>query len=167
MNWAHLHVALNHIPVLGTLLVFALFCAAMLRRSDELKKVCLGAFVVLALVSVLIKFTGDYAFQSVAKADWIEESVVTAHDDAANQATTGMIVLGLLAASGLFLLRTVKSLPRWLMGTLFVAAFVAFLLMARAANLGGRIRHTEIRPQSGTTSTNPSSVIPGRDGVLK
>ena len=38
--------------------------------------------------------------------------------------------------------------PRWLMGTLFVIAFVTFLLMARAANSGGQIRHMEIRPAS-------------------
>ncbi|HEU0011032.1 MAG TPA: hypothetical protein VFT34_14535 [Verrucomicrobiae bacterium] len=146
MNWAHLHLALNHIPVLGTVLVLVLLCAAMLRRSDELKKVCLCGFVVLAVVSVLIKFSGDFAFQSVADAGWLVESAVIAHEDAANQATAGMFVVGLLAAAGLFLLRQVRSAPRWLLGALFLTAFVTFLLMARAANLGGRIRHTEIRP---------------------
>jgi predicted PurR-regulated permease PerM len=67
VNWAHLHLAVNHIPVLGTLLIFVLLCVAMLRRSDELKKVGLCAFVVLAIVSVVIKFTRDFAFQAAAK----------------------------------------------------------------------------------------------------
>jgi len=67
VNWAHLHLAVNHIPVLGTLLIFVLPCVAMLRRSDELTKVCLCAFVVLAIVSVVIKFTRDFAFQAAAK----------------------------------------------------------------------------------------------------
>ena len=150
MNWAHLHLAVNHIPVLGTLLVFVLLCTAMLRRSDELKKVCLWAFVVLAVVAVVIKYSGDFAYEAVAKSEWIETSIVSAHDEAANLATTGMFVVGLLAGLGLFLMRKVRSVPRWLMGTLFVTAFATFLLMARAANFGGRIRHTEIRPQPAT-----------------
>ncbi|HKS38311.1 MAG TPA: hypothetical protein VJW76_14040 [Verrucomicrobiae bacterium] len=147
MNWAHLHLAVNHIPVLGTLLVFVLLCAAMLRRSDELKQVCLWAFVVLAVVAVAIKYTGDFAYEAVANSEWIEKSIVSAHEEAADLATTGMFVVGLLAALGLFLMRKVRSVPRWLMATLFVTAFATFLLMARAANFGGRIRHTEIRRQ--------------------
>src|SRR5213594_3334140 len=148
MNWAHFHLALNHIPVLGTLLVFVLLCAAMLRRSDELKKVCLWAFVALSVAAVGIKFSGDFAYQRVAKAPWLEPTVVARHEERANQATSAMFVLGLLAATGLFLMREVQSVPRWLMGTLFVIAFVTFLLMARAANSGGQIRHMEIRPAS-------------------
>lgn len=147
MNWAHLHLAVNHIPVLGTLLVFVLLCVAILRRSDELKKVCLWGFAALMIVSIPIKFTGDFAYEAVAKSEWIEASIVSAHEEAANQATTGMFVVGLLAGLGLFLMRKVRSVPRWLMGTLFVTTFATFLLMARAANFGGRIRHTEIRPR--------------------
>jgi len=150
MNWAHLHLAVNHIPVLGTLLVFVLLCAAMLRQSDELKKVCLWAFVVLTVVAVAIKYSGDFAYEAVAKSEWIEKSIVSAHEEAADQATTAMFVVGLVAAAGLFLMRKVRSVPRWLMGTLFVTAFATFLLMARAANFGGRIRHTEIRPRPPT-----------------
>jgi uncharacterized membrane protein len=156
MNWAHLHVALNHIPVLGTLLVLVLLCAAMLRRSDELKKVCLWAFVVLALLTILIKFTGDFAAESVTLADWFSEPIVAAHEEAANQATTGLFVVGLLAAGGLFVVHKVRSVPRWLLGSLFLTAFVVFLFLARAANLGGRIRHSEIRPAPAAESvTSP------------
>jgi hypothetical protein len=147
MNWAHLHLAVNHIPVLGTLLLFVLLCAAMLRRSDELKKVCLWAFAGLAVVSIPIKFTGDFAYESVAKSEWSEASIVSAHEEAANQATAAMFVVGMLAGLGLFLMRKVRSVPRWLVGTLFVTTFATFLFMARAANFGGRIRHTEIRPR--------------------
>jgi hypothetical protein len=150
VNWAHLHLAVNHIPVLGTLLVFVLLCAAMLRQSDELKKVCLWGFAALMIVSIPIKFTGDFAFEAVATSGWVEASLVSAHEEAANQATAGIFAVGLLAAAGLFLMRKVKSVPRWLMGALFVTAFAAFLTMARAANFGGRLRHTEIRPRPPT-----------------
>ena len=48
MDWVHLHLALNHVPVLGTVFVGLLLGAALFRKSDELKRVSLVGFVALA-----------------------------------------------------------------------------------------------------------------------
>ena len=50
MNPAHLHLMLNHIPVLGTAFGLGLLAFALWRRSDELKKTALGVFVLVALM---------------------------------------------------------------------------------------------------------------------
>lgn len=36
MSWAHLHLALNHVPVIGIFLVILLLGAAVVRSSGEL-----------------------------------------------------------------------------------------------------------------------------------
>ena len=146
VNWAHLHLALNHIPVLGTLFAFLLLCAAAALRNEEIKKITLWAFVLLTAVSVPIKFTGDFAAQSVAKEPWIEPSIVKAHEESADQATGCIFVLGLVSGAGLFINRRVKSVPHWLVAMLLIISAGTFLLMARTANIGGQIRHPEIRP---------------------
>ena len=150
MNWVHLHLALNHVPVLGTFFVGLLLVAALIRNSDELKRCSLIGFVALALVSIPIKFTGDFANEKLAGASWLAEDRVTVHEQAADQATTGMFLLGLAAAFALWQSRGSRPIAQATLWTVLLLSLVTFLLMIRTANLGGEIRHEEIR-QSGVS----------------
>lgn len=42
MNWAHVHLSLNHLPVVGTFFGVLLLLLALLRKSEELKRVSQG-----------------------------------------------------------------------------------------------------------------------------
>ena len=145
MNWIHLHLALNHIPVLGTLFVGILLATALVKRSEELKRMSFVWLVTLSIVSIPIKFTGDYAQEAVAESDWLSASGVAAHEQSADQATTGMFLLGLVSAFGLYRSRGQRPIPGWVVGATIFLALVTFALMARTANLGGQLRHEEIR----------------------
>ena len=63
--------------------------------------------------------------------------------------TTGVFLLGLVAAAGLFAARGGKPVPRWSLTASLVLALATFLLMARTANLGGQLRHPELRGTAG------------------
>ena len=57
----HLHLLVNHFPVEGSIIVLALLIYAMIRRSEELKRIALVGFVLLGLaayVSDLIRIGG-------------------------------------------------------------------------------------------------------------
>ena len=151
MNWPHLHIALNHLPVFGVLFLLLLLITALLRKSAELTRVTLWAWIALAAVTVPIHSTGERAFEDLMQDPAVEDRFVKPHDDAAGQAVTAVFVLGVLAAVGLFLSRRGRPTPRWILFSLLVGSLLAFLLMARAANLGGQIRHPEVRsPTSGS-----------------
>ena len=145
MNWTHVHLALNHVPVLGSIFVALLLIAGFVKKSEELKRMSLWWFVVLTLLAIPIKFTGDFAFEANEQADWMETPMATAHEQSADQATTGVFLLGIAAGDGLFLGRKGRAMPKWVYPVALALALVTFGLMARAANLGGQIRHTEIR----------------------
>ena len=49
MDWVHLHLALNHIPVLGTLFVGLLLATALVKKNRELMRLSLIWFVALTL----------------------------------------------------------------------------------------------------------------------
>ncbi|MCH2399938.1 MAG: hypothetical protein MK364_12560, partial [Pirellulales bacterium] len=87
MDWAHLHLALNHIPVLGTLFVGLLLATALVKKNRELMRLSLIWFVTLTLVSIPIKFTGDFAQQATADSEWLPAELVANHEQAADQAT--------------------------------------------------------------------------------
>ena len=138
-------MALNHVPVLGTVFVGLLLAVALIRKSDELKRVSLVAFVALAVVSIPIKFTGDFAHEKLTKAEWLDQSRAMAHEQMADQATTGMFLLGLVAAFALWQGRGDRELRQATLWVVLVLAIATFALMARTANSGCELRHEEIR----------------------
>ena len=145
MNWIHLHLALNHVPVMGSLFVGLLALTAMFRRSEELKRVTLWWLVGLMFVSVPIKFTGDYAAPKAQGLPGLEPALVERHEQAADQATTAVFSAGTVAAVALFQGRNGRQLPKWGIIAALILAFVTFGMMARTANSGGVLRHPEIR----------------------
>src|SRR5258708_2381815 len=112
MNWAHLHLALNHVPVMGTLFVMLLLLAAVLRTSRELVRAGLWAFVFLAAVTIPIKSTGDKAAQFAMSLDGINDTAMEQHESAAGKATTGAFLVGVAAAACLFMWRNGENVPR-------------------------------------------------------
>jgi hypothetical protein len=68
----------------------------------------------------------------------LPEDVVTAHQNAAMLALIPMEIAGLI---GWLALRRVR---RWHQPAVLLLSIAAFLLIARAANIGGQIRHPEI-----------------------
>ncbi len=145
MNWPHIHLIINHFPVIGFLfgLLFVLY--AMIRKSEELKKTSLGFLVLAALMSVPVYFTGDQAGDIVKRLPDVSKSLVDQHEEAASVALTGAIILGIVAVGGLFFLRRSPAIPRWFMILTLVLTIAVNGLIAFTANLGGQIRHPEAR----------------------
>jgi hypothetical protein len=67
------------------------------------------------------------------------------HDDAAGFAFTGSAIVGVLALSGLIGFRGGKPVKKWFSALMLAGAIGVAGLMIWTANLGGQIRHTEIR----------------------
>jgi uncharacterized membrane protein len=134
---------LNHLPVVGIVLAALLILVAWMRRSDELVKVSLGLIVLLAVVAVIVFFTGEPAEEAVEYLAGVSHDVVERHEEAALVATVGMGVLGAAALLVLFWFRR-HIVPRALVMTSLLATLGLSGVMGYVANLGGQIRHTEI-----------------------
>lgn len=145
MNTAHLHLVLNHLPVLGTAFGIVLLFAAILRKSPELKKVTLTVFVVVAALAIPVYLTGEPAEDIVEGLAGVSHPKIEQHEEAAVVGFTATIVLGITSLAGLIFFRKGRLIPPWFAGMVLLFSLVTAGLMARAANLGGEIRHTEIR----------------------
>ncbi|HXE73616.1 MAG TPA: hypothetical protein VNO81_13225 [Candidatus Nitrosotenuis sp.] len=149
MNPTHLHLLLNHVPLLGLVFGILLLAGGALRRSEELKKAGLVFLCLAALVAVPVNFSGEAAEEGVERLPGVEESYIERHEEAAKGALAAVVVVGVAAAVALVFFRGGRPVPGWLVGALLLLALAAGGLMARAANLGGQIRHTEIRQPGG------------------
>lgn len=164
MSWAHVHLAVNHFPVVGAVLALLFFVWAISRGEGEHVRMALVFFVVVALLGVATYFTGEPAEHAVEDLAGISESLVEEHEEAAGTSTIVLAALGLLAGFGLFVSRQARKLPRWLGPAVLVLALVATGAMAWTATLGGHIRHPEIRPETATEAPASSGEAPEDPG---
>ncbi len=148
MNATHLHLLLNHVPVLGTVFGLGLLSYGMWRKSSELQKAALGAFVIASLVGVPAYLTGEPAEEGVESLPGVSKVIIEQHESAAAFAFTGIVVLGVIALLVLFLSRRGKMVSTSFAMLMLVGSIAVSGLMAWTANLGGQIRHTEIRPNA-------------------
>lgn len=146
MNWPYVHLILNHVPVLGSVFLLLLLAIGLVRRSAEIQRVSLWGVVVLTLVAIPIKFTGDAAQTAVKGRAGFDDREMEHHEQAADQATTGIFLAGVAATLALFLARSNRPLPRWAVVVTLILLLLTFALMARTAASGGRIRHPEAHP---------------------
>lgn len=145
MDWIHLHLALNHIPVLGTPFILCVFLWSWLKNQTATLRFCLWLFVFYAAASIAIKFTGDFASEQLVNVSEATKTLIGSHEESADQATAGIFLTGIYAAAALFTSRDRRSVPRWSLTTLALIALLTSALLARTANLGGQIKHPEIR----------------------
>jgi uncharacterized membrane protein len=148
MSTIHIHLLLNHIPVVGSLLVVVLFAAAFFLKETVSTKFALAFTAAIAAVAVVVYFTGGAAEDAVKELAGVTESAISRHEEAAEVTTIAIGILGVLSALALFMVRSRRA-PRWLALAGLVGGIAVSGLMAWTANLGGQIRHTEIQ---GTTT---------------
>jgi hypothetical protein len=147
MSPVHLHLLLNHVPVIGTIVAIGLLAYAVVRRSPELVRVSLGMFVLLALAGAVVYLTGEPAEELVEGLPGVSEAILERHEEAALVATTLLGLVGAVSLGGLLAFRErAAGIPRGFAAATLLLALVPAGAMGYTANLGGQIRHTEIRP---------------------
>lgn len=145
MSTVHLHLLLNHVPVIGTVIGLCLLAYAVLRKDEGVARVTLGMFAVLALLAGAVFLTGEPAEEAVEGLAGVSEAIIERHEEAALLSTIALGGLGMLCLGALVSFRR-RPLPRIVPVILLAAGLLPAGAMAWTANLGGQIRHSEIRP---------------------
>jgi hypothetical protein len=150
MNLAHMHLLLNHLPILGTLIALALFMVSLAANHDDLKQASLVLFSLIALLAIPTYVTGSGAQEAIKDLSGVSTEMIEAHQGAALLAFIFMEITGAVSLVALWRFsRTVKN--PWLsrpaqvhLVAVLILALVTSGLMAIAGNTGGDIRHAEI-----------------------
>jgi hypothetical protein len=144
LDAAHIHLMLNHLPVIGAPLLLLLLTIGLLRGSGELVTVSLALVVGLALATGLVYLTGEPAEDLVERAPWFRDALAETHEEHATVSLVAMLVTGALAGVALALRRRPWAglwLPRVVWGGLALST----ALLGWTGWSGGRIRHDELR----------------------
>ena len=151
MNAAHLHLLVNHLPVILPPLGLLLLLCARLRGSDDIRQAAMGVFVLGALLAVPAYYSGEPAEERVEDLPGVAKSLIHEHEESAEWAAGAIGILGVLAAPALILLARRRRVPAPLRAAVLVAALLTAVVMGRTALLGGRIHHPEIREPAAST----------------
>ena len=150
MNQAHIHLIVNHVPIVGSLFALILLAAGLLRKNDTLTQAGLVAVLGAGLLCLPAQLTGEGAAKIVQDMPRVSRALIQDHEAAAELGFWVLESAAALALFSLLLLKSASPKARLLALLTLVAAVLSFGLLARAGYLGGQIRHTEIRDGFGT-----------------
>ena len=149
MDLAHLHLLLNHFPTIGSIIGGGLFVLSLITNSDDLKRASLVVLLGISLIAIPTYISGNGAQDAVKSLPGVSKTLIETHEGAALVALGFIEVTGAFAWLGLWQFRRLARVPNWNLAVILVLTAVSLGLMARASNLGGEIRHGEIRAEQG------------------
>ncbi|MBI4262980.1 MAG: hypothetical protein HY657_01265 [Acidobacteria bacterium] len=154
LSATHVHLLLNHFPTVGFIVGLGLFIIGLAAKSDHLKVASLVTMFGIALLTIPVYVTGSGAQQQVCGPVNVPEPcpeggpsrvLIEMHEGAAFRSLLWMELAGLLSWLGLWQYRRVQRIPGWNVALILLVSFVTVATVAQAANLGGEIRHPDIR----------------------
>jgi len=159
MNFAHLHLLLNHFPIIGTLIGLGLFLISLVGKNQDFRRASLVIFPVMALLSILTFFSGTGAQGAIKNLPGVSQALIERHQGAAMLALLFMEITGAFSLVALWKSHG-ESCParwNWSLSAVLLLSIVTAGQMARVGTTGGDIRHPEIA--SGQEEVTEGSMV--------
>jgi len=156
VNYPHLHLIINHVPILGSVFALLLVLWGMSRGSREVRRLALWVALIAGLSVYPAYFTGEEAHEQVEEFPGFDHDSTEEHEEAAELALVVLLVTAGAAAVTLFLGRGGRDEPGWARGVVLLGLMASTATVARAAWVGGEIRHEEIRGPLTSPPTPPA-----------
>ena len=152
MDAAHFHLLITHFPIIGSVFGIVILAYGLFSKNDSIIKVGLVTFIAISIITIPVFLSGEEAEEIVEHISGISDDQIHEHEELAEKAIWFMGILGVFSLINLVVL--IKNLS--FVKTATIVTLITSLLTAglffNVGNLGGHIRHSEIR----SDSENPS-----------
>jgi hypothetical protein len=154
LDLTHPHLLLNHIPTIAFVIAMGLFATALVSRSDDLKRASLVLFVLIGLLTIPTYVSGNSAEEAICAGGpnapactdpAVSKPLIRTHEGVALLALAAILLTAAFAWLALWQFRRMSRPESWTLAVVLLLSLLAFTLVVRAANIGGEIRHAEIR----------------------
>jgi len=157
MNIAYYHIILCHVPLIGMAFAMLLNIWALLKKSTDIKYASLSLYVLSAIISIPVYFTGDGAEQIVKTIPGITETLIEPHEKMALYFFIGLAIIGVISIIGLIIEKKYKILFHKIIFVVIILAFLSSFFAVKTALSGGKIRHNEIEFKTDTLKLAPDN----------
>jgi hypothetical protein len=154
MNNAHLHLIINHLPIIIPMIGGLIMLGGLIFKSEIIKRTAYLIFILGALFTFPAMATGDGAEDVVENIQGIDENYIEKHEEAAETFAIFSYILGGISLIGIyfgFKQKTFANVFNYF--TLFFVLLVLFFAK-ETGTTGGEIRHTEIRQNTSIIENN-------------
>ena len=152
MNDAHLHMVVNHFPIIGIILGFGVLIAGIIFKNDSVKNTAYCLFIVGAIFAFASMSTGEGAEEMVEDMPSVGKQIIHEHEEMAEKLALVLYILGIVSIVGLFANIKKHSKAKLVSFIALIIAVVGIFLGKQTGTTGGEIRHTEIRANAGATT---------------
>ncbi len=159
MNDAHLHLLVNHFPIIGTLFGLGILISGMLLKNNSVKNTAYILFIVAAVFSAFSMGTGEGAEELVEDLPSIGKQIIHEHEEIAEKFAIIMYATGLFGLLSLYTSIKNHKLAKTISYVTLALAIFAAVFAKSVGTTGGEIRHTEIRANSGAVSNENNSSL--------
>ena len=138
---AHLHLMVNHFPVVLSVVGLASLVVGAVWRRDFYWRAGLNLMVLAGIAAVVAILTGESAESEIRLRAFVVPGTIGAHSSAAYAALWALLVSGAIAAFAWWRARAsdVMALPAWLRELVLISALAGVALVSYAAYRGGII----------------------------
>jgi len=146
MTAAHLHLLLNHIPILGTFFGLILLFLGLTKRSKTLQKVGLATFFIVGLVTIPAYLTGEAAEHATEHLSGSSHDMLHEHEELGMYGLIISLVLGTISGFFWFLVARNRHLDyKKVLWAILLGSLFSFFMMFFIGGHGGKIRRPELR----------------------
>jgi uncharacterized membrane protein len=164
MNDAHLHLVVNHFPIIITFLGLGILVVGLFLKNNSVKNTAYVLFVVGALFALASMATGEGAEEMVEDMPSIGKQIIHEHEELAEKLALVLYVTGIFSLLSLYTSIKNNKFAKTLSYITLILSLAASILATGVGNSGGEIRHTEIRDNSVNSITKDTDGI--NDEVL-
>ena len=161
MNDAHLHLVVNHFPIIGTILGLGILIAGIILKNNSVKNTAYSLFIVAAVFAAFSMGTGEGAEEAVEKMPTVGKQIIHEHEEMAEKLAIILYVLGVISIGGIYLNIKNHAKAKLVSYVALIVAIGAVFLAKETGTTGGEVRHTEIRPNSVQVSGNEEITVGG------
>ena len=103
MNEAHLHLVVNHFPIVGVIFGFILLVGSLVFRNKTLQNTAYFFFIISAIATLASMRTGEGAEEIVEEIPEIGHDIIHEHEEIAEKMALIMYALGGLSLVGWYM----------------------------------------------------------------
>lgn len=160
MSDAHLHLVVNHFPIIGTILALGILLAGILLKNISVKNTAYVLFIVAAIFAIFSMQTGEGAEEMVEDMPNIGKRIIHEHEEIAEKLAIVLYLLGGISVLGIILNLKNHAKAKFISVVAVIVAIGAVYLAQLVGTSGGEIRHTEIRADGSNKNVLPEVSIP-------
>lgn len=150
MNDAHLHMVVNHFPIIGLFFGIGILVYGIIKKQTILTNLAYTIFIICMIMGKATMMTGEGAEEIVEELG-ISHSIIHEHEEIAETFMKLLYVLGLSSIIGLIANTKKHAKAHLIIYLTLILAIGSAVVSKFVGTSGGEIRHTEIREN--TTGT--------------